>query len=359
MRAVESAVAGGDLAAVDAPVDDSVRISTSLSARDTPSMRARTPPQKIEHDSSQPRPSSTRESSLEGETEEDEKTRRASEEDDDHDDRDRDARGRTRDRARARRRGADDVDADASDASDASEASSEEDEDDDDPFDPAADPAPGPPCTLRLEYWMRSEECTERKRAHIAAIDAEGGYWGMEDHIERTVFGVGGGGGDDGRGPSTDVALERNMFPYECPPGISHWTLWSKREMRARDIVAWCKPWLAANVPGCVEWNYDMNDNNSVDVPHYHVFVKEKEEEEAAASEGRDEGEAAGGEENASAGDDARWAAAEEEEEEGEVAAGATTTTTTTTTTRKRRFEFGDAAGSPAAAPRDKFAKTT
>ena len=40
MRAVESAVAGGDLAAVDAPVDDSVRISTSLSARDTPSMRA-------------------------------------------------------------------------------------------------------------------------------------------------------------------------------------------------------------------------------------------------------------------------------------------------------------------------------
>ena len=81
-------------------------------------MRARTPPQKIEHDSSQPRPSSTRESSLEGETEEDEKTRRASEEDDDHDDRDRDARGRTRDRARARRRGADDVDADASDASD-------------------------------------------------------------------------------------------------------------------------------------------------------------------------------------------------------------------------------------------------
>ena len=124
MRAVESAVAGGDLAAVDAPVDDSVRISTSLSARDTPSMRARTPPQKIEHDSSQPRPSSTRESSLEGETEEDEKTRRASEEDDDHDDRDRDARGRTRDRARARRRGADDVDADASDASDASTSDS-------------------------------------------------------------------------------------------------------------------------------------------------------------------------------------------------------------------------------------------
>ena len=27
-----------------------------------------------------------------------------------------------------------------------------------------------------------------RKREHIAKIDKEGGYWGMEDHIERTVF---------------------------------------------------------------------------------------------------------------------------------------------------------------------------
>jgi hypothetical protein len=58
------------------------------------------------------------------------------------------------------------------------------------------------------------QESTVRKREHIAAIDKRGGYWGMEDHIERTVFCHG------------DVVLERNMFPYETPRGISHWTLW-------------------------------------------------------------------------------------------------------------------------------------
>lgn len=56
-------------------------------------------------------------------------------------------------------------------------------------FDPATEGTPGPPCVLRLEYWMRSEACTERKRRHVEAIDARGGYWGMEEHIERTVFG--------------------------------------------------------------------------------------------------------------------------------------------------------------------------
>jgi hypothetical protein len=36
-------------------------------------------------------------------------------------------------------------------------------------------------------------------------------------------------------------------------------------------------------------WNYDMNDNNSIDVPHYHVFIKEppaaEEEEKERAQE--------------------------------------------------------------------------
>ena len=126
---------------------------------------------------------------------------------------------------------------------------------------------------LRLEYWMRSEECTERKRAHVAAIDEKGGYWGMEDHIEQTVFrAIDELTGDE---ISTDVALEANMFPYECPPGITHWTLWSRHEMSPRQICAWTKTWLRVNKPGVTKWNFDMNDNNSVDVPHYHVFLYE------------------------------------------------------------------------------------
>ena len=136
---------------------------------------------------------------------------------------------------------------------------------------------------------MRSEACTERKRRHVEAIDARGGYWGMEEHIERTVFGGCDAADDDDTSsagtitPETkpskkkklDVALEPNMFPYECPPGVTHWTLWSRREMSPAQIVRWTKTWLRAHKPNVTKWNFDMNDNNSVDVPHYHVFLFE------------------------------------------------------------------------------------
>ena len=131
---------------------------------------------------------------------------------------------------------------------------------------------------------MRSEACTERKRRHVEAIDARGGYWGMEEHIERTVFGgcaddddVNSSAGAPETKPSKklDVALEPNMFPYECPPGVTHWTLWSRREMSPAQIVRWTKTWLRTHKPNVTKWNFDMNDNNSVDVPHYHVFLFE------------------------------------------------------------------------------------
>ena len=64
-------------------------------------------------------------------------------------------------------------------------------------------------CTLRLEYWMRSEEMTAKKREHVAKLDELGGYYGVEDHIEKTVF---------GNDPEVNVVLEENMFPYDCPP---------------------------------------------------------------------------------------------------------------------------------------------
>lgn len=149
-------------------------------------------------------------------------------------------------------------------------------------YDPAADAHPGPPCTLPLEYWTRSEECTERKRRHIAALDERGGYWGVEDHIENTVL------------SDADVALERNMFPYDCPPGITHWTLWSRREMTEAEIVRWCKSWLAERRPKTLRWNYDLNENNSVDVPHYHVFIESPPGEETNDVEPPEEGEAIG-----------------------------------------------------------------
>jgi hypothetical protein len=120
-----------------------------------------------------------------------------------------------------------------------------------------------PPATLALEYWTRSEELTEKKRAHIDKLDDEFGYYGVEEHIERTVL------------HGADVAIEVNMFPYECPAGVTHHTLWSRKEMDGEEIMAWTCAWLRKHLPRCTKWNFDLNENHSVDVPHYHVFTYE------------------------------------------------------------------------------------
>ena len=127
-----------------------------------------------------------------------------------------------------------------------------------------------PKCTLRLEYWMRSEEMTAKKREHVAKLDELGGYYGVEDHIEKTVF---------GNDPEGNVVLEENMFPYDCPPGVSHWTLWSREDMKGEEIQEWVSEYLRKHRKDVVEWNYDMNDNCSVDVPHYHVFLRVEDKE--------------------------------------------------------------------------------
>ena len=169
----------------------------------------------------------------------------------------------------------------ASNRDDSSPRRREDDDDADDDrerYDPSADTHPGPPCDLKLEYWMRSEECTERKRAHVAAIDERGGYWGMEDHIEETVF-----------QPHGDTVLERNMFPYDTPPGISHWTLWSRDALSEQDIVRWTKAWLSEHLPDAIRFNYDLNDNNSIDIPHYHVFIERPADADEEERRARDE----------------------------------------------------------------------
>lgn len=120
-----------------------------------------------------------------------------------------------------------------------------------------------PPATLVLEYWTRDERATEAKRAHIDALDREYGTYGVEEHIERTVL------------RECDVVLEENMFPYVCAPGVTHRTLWSRQAMDGEAIVRWVSEHLREKFPRVTKWNFDLNENNSVDVPHYHVFTYE------------------------------------------------------------------------------------
>ena len=137
-----------------------------------------------------------------------------------------------------------------------------------------------PPATLAIERWTRDEATTRRKRDHMDALDARGGFYGVEAEIERAVL------------ANADVAIEVNAFPYATPRGVTHMTVWSRREMREMEVVAWTSRWLRENAPRVDSWNFDANENTSVDVPHYHVFthepveeVEEEVEEEEAVEE--------------------------------------------------------------------------
>jgi hypothetical protein len=120
-----------------------------------------------------------------------------------------------------------------------------------------------PPCTLQVDYWKRSEETQLRKDAHVDVIDASPDET-REDLILRTTL------------KNADVAVEKNMFPYDCPPGVEHWTLWSRSELSHVEVCSFVEGWAAS--PDCprpvAEWNYEENKHRSFDVPHVHCFFR-------------------------------------------------------------------------------------
>uniref|UniRef100_A0AAV1UCS2 Uncharacterized protein n=1 Tax=Peronospora matthiolae TaxID=2874970 RepID=A0AAV1UCS2_9STRA len=69
-----------------------------------------------------------------------------------------------------------------------------------------------------------------------------------------------------------ETVLERNMFPYETPEGVEHWTLWSCHELNDTEIEEFVCSWLKGNAPQVEEWNYDENSSRSIDLFHVHVY---------------------------------------------------------------------------------------
>eukprot|EP00613_Pedinella_sp_CCMP2098_P024637 CAMPEP_0171702918 /NCGR_PEP_ID=MMETSP0991-20121206/11856_1 /TAXON_ID=483369 /ORGANISM="non described non described, Strain CCMP2098" /LENGTH=311 /DNA_ID=CAMNT_0012292301 /DNA_START=105 /DNA_END=1040 /DNA_ORIENTATION=- len=118
-----------------------------------------------------------------------------------------------------------------------------------------------PPCTLEVDYWSRTPACALAKERHVAKVDSNSSISREELVLSTTLLGV-------------DVALERNMFPYDTPEDIGHWTLWSRQEMRHVEICKFLEKWCAENAPEVFEWNYEENSHRSFDVPHVHVFLR-------------------------------------------------------------------------------------
>lgn len=118
----------------------------------------------------------------------------------------------------------------------------------------------GPKRTLRLEYWGRTDECLERKWAHMETVDEC--YKSREELILTTTLN------------DEDTVLEPNMFPYDTPRGIEHWTLWSRQEMKETEIEEFVCNWLRKNAPHVDSWNYDENMSRSIDIFHVHVYLQ-------------------------------------------------------------------------------------
>jgi len=74
----------------------------------------------------------------------------------------------------------------------------------------------------------------------------------------------------------SDIILEPNMFPYDTPQCVSHWTLWSRRWLKDEEIELFVCPWLQRNMPHAVEWNFDdnMSDGLSINLFHVHVYIR-------------------------------------------------------------------------------------
>lgn len=114
--------------------------------------------------------------------------------------------------------------------------------------------------TLYIEYWSRTDECKERKWDHLDEIADM--YGCAEEHIFATTL------------KNRTAFLEPNMFPYDTPAGIEHWTLWHVRELNHEQIKQYVENWIDANAPHVERWNYDDNPERSIDIFHVHVYFQ-------------------------------------------------------------------------------------
>jgi len=115
---------------------------------------------------------------------------------------------------------------------------------------------------LPLEFWERSDECKLAKLAHMDRVDS------LCDSRERLVRLT--------TLAHADTVLEPNMFPYDTPSGIEHFTLWSVFDLSHEEIVEFVDAYLTRHHPSVRRWQYDDNlaTERSVNLFHVHVYIE-------------------------------------------------------------------------------------
>jgi hypothetical protein len=114
---------------------------------------------------------------------------------------------------------------------------------------------------LPLEWWERSEGCRDAKSLHMDRVDNV--CYSREELVLLTTLW------------RDEVVLEPNMFPYDTPHGVEHYTLWSLYDLSHKEIVRYVDAWLSRRYPQVCRWQYDDNNGErSIELFHVHVFIE-------------------------------------------------------------------------------------
>jgi len=124
-------------------------------------------------------------------------------------------------------------------------------------------PTPNSRRTIEIGPWKRNDDVMKAKSARLKWMDDT--YKGNREKyvLEEVLAG-------------RETLLERNMFPYALPPGMEHWTIWSRTVMEHAALCQYIQGWLNARRPHNVAaWNYDDNRQmRTIDVWHVHVYFQ-------------------------------------------------------------------------------------
>eukprot|EP00930_Biecheleria_cincta_P098741 TRINITY_DN90394_c0_g1_i1.p1 TRINITY_DN90394_c0_g1~~TRINITY_DN90394_c0_g1_i1.p1 ORF type:complete len:510 (-),score=76.37 TRINITY_DN90394_c0_g1_i1:112-1641(-) len=124
-------------------------------------------------------------------------------------------------------------------------------------------PSAGSRRTILIGPWKRNDEVLRKKNIRLKWIDDT--YKGNRERfvLEEVLAG-------------REIYLENNMFPYHLPPGMEHWTIWSRHFMDHDELCEYIESWLDARMPhNVVAWNYDDNmGNRTIDIWHVHVYFQ-------------------------------------------------------------------------------------
>lgn len=116
---------------------------------------------------------------------------------------------------------------------------------------------------IRIGPWRRSDEVMERKTARLAWMDRT--YRGnRERYVMEKLL------------KRRETYLEPNLFPYQLPPDLEHWTIWSRRDMEHDELCKYVEGWLEERKPNnVVSWNYDDNrGKRTISVWHVHIYFQ-------------------------------------------------------------------------------------